>query len=288
MSDDLALKTADGWLLYNDQAFTHFDYFKRQQDRSLLPRLTDHQTDEHGELKVTKVEVLFFDVLGTVVDWRGSIAAEASSFLKRHDALHIDAGAFADAWVGRYDPSVEAVRCGQRPFVPLDLLNMENLEACLKGFGLTPSAFPSAELEDLNLAWHRLKPWPDSVEGLSRLKERFIVAPLSDGNTRLLVDMAKHAGLPWDTILGADVSETYKPMPQVYLRACELLGVEPNRAMLVAAHDYDLDAARRCGLKTAYVVRSNAHDPSKAAAIEPLGGWEYMANNLTELAAILK
>ncbi|WP_292219035.1 haloacid dehalogenase type II [Mesorhizobium sp.] len=237
---------------------------------------------------MTKVEVLFFDVLGTVVDWRGSIAAEASSFLKRHDALHIDASAFADDWVGRYDASVEAVRCGRRPFVPLDLLNMENLEACLKGFGLTPSAFPSAELEDLNLAWHRLKPWPDSVEGLSRLKERFIVAPLSDGNTRLLVDMAKHAGLPWDTILGADVSETYKPMPQVYLRACELLGVEPNRAMLVAAHDYDLDAARRCGLKTAYVIRSNAHDPSKAAAIEPLGGWEYMANNLIELAAILK
>jgi 2-haloacid dehalogenase len=237
---------------------------------------------------MTKIEVLFFDVLGTVVDWRGSIATEAASFLKRHNATHIDAGAFADAWVGRYDASVEAVRCGQRPFVTLDLLNMENLEACLTGFGLTPSALPSAELQNLNLVWHRLKPWPDSLEGLGRLKERFIIAPLSDGNTRLLVNMAKHAGLPWDTILGADVSKAYKPMPQVYLGACELLGVKPEKAMLVAAHDYDLDAARRCGLKTAYVLRTNAHDPSKVSDIKPLGGWEYTANDLVELSKILK
>jgi 2-haloacid dehalogenase len=237
---------------------------------------------------MTNVEVLFFDVLGTVVDWRGSIASEAGSFLKRHNASHIDAAAFADAWVGRYDASVEAIRNGQRSFVPLDLLNMENLEACLKEFGLTPSALPRAEMENLNFAWHRLKPWPDSVEGLSRLKKRFIVAPLSDGNTRLLVDMAKRAGLPWDTILGADVSKAYKPAPQVYLRACELLGVKPESAMLVAAHDYDLDAARRCGLKTAYVVRANAQDPSMAASVEPLDGWDYMASDLIELAEILK
>jgi 2-haloacid dehalogenase len=236
---------------------------------------------------MTKIEVLFFDVLGTVVDWRGTMAAEAGAFLKRNDAAHIDPAAFADTWVGRYDASVEAVRCGQRSFVPLDVLNMETLEACLTGVGLPPSALPRGELENLNLAWHRLNPWPDSVEGLSRLKERFIVAPLSDGNTRLLVDMAKHAGLPWDTILGADVSRAYKPMPQVYLHACELLGVEPDRAMLVAAHDYDLDAARRCGLKTAYVVRANAHDPSKAANVKQHDGWEYKASNLIELAAIL-
>lgn len=237
---------------------------------------------------MSKIEVVFFDVLGTVVDWRGSIAAEAGSFLKRHNALHIDAGAFADAWVGRYDASVEAVRCGQRPFAPLDLLNMENLKACLKGFGLTPSTLPGAELENLNMAWHRLKPWPDSVEGLSSLKERFIISPLSDGNTRLLVDMAKHAGLPWDTILGADVPEAYKPMPQVYLRACELMSVDPDRAILVAAHDYDLDAARQCGLKTAYVVRTNAHDPSKTEVVKPLEAWDYMANDFIELAALLK
>lgn len=237
---------------------------------------------------VKTIQVLFFDVLGTVVDWRGSIAAEADSFLKRHDASHIDASAFADVWVGRYDASVEAVRSGKRPFVSLDRLNRENLEACLAGFGLMTSALPSAELEDLNLAWHRLKPWPDSVEGLSSLKKRFIVAPLSDGNTRLLVDMARHAGLPWDTILGADVSLGYKPMPQVYLRACELLGVTPQEAMLVAAHDYDLDAARQCGLKTAYVARTNAQDPSKIDDPKPLGDWDYTARSLIELAEILK
>jgi 2-haloacid dehalogenase len=268
----------DGWAPYEEHFFRPSADIRSRESR----RIT------RMELRMKKVEVLFFDVLGTVVDWRGSVEAEARSFLKRHDASHIDASAFADAWVRRYDASVEAVRSGRRPFVPLDPLNMENLEACLHGFGLTPSKLPRAELESLNLAWHRLEPWPDSVEGLSRLKERFIVAPLSDGNTRLLVDMAKHAGLPWDTILGADVPEAYKPMPQVYLHACKLLDVVPHRAMLVAAHDYDLEAARRCGLKTAYVVRSNAHDPSKVAGIKPLGGWDYTASDLMELAEILK
>ncbi len=237
---------------------------------------------------MTKIAVLFFDVLGTVVDWRGSIAAEAGSFLTRHDAGHIDGDAFADAWVGRYDASVEAVRCGDRPFVPLDVLNRENLEACLTGFGLASSALPREDLESLNLAWHRLKPWPDSVEGLSRLKERFIVAPLSDGNTRMMVDMAKHAGLPWDTILGADVYSAYKPMPEVYLRACTFLGVAPEEAMLVAAHAYDLEAARLCGLKTAYVAREKARDPSKPADIEPTDDWEYRVGDLIELAELLR
>jgi 2-haloacid dehalogenase len=237
---------------------------------------------------VANIQVLLFDVLGTVVDWRDSIAAEVGSFLKRHNAAHIDASAFADAWVGRYDASVETVRRGQRSFVPLDTLNRENLEACLEGVGFAISAVPSADLENLNLAWHRLKPWPDAVEGLSRLKERFIVAPLSDGNTRLLVDMAKHAGLPWDTILGADISGAYKPMPQVYLRACELLGAAPDEAMLVAAHAYDLEAARRGGLKTAYIARANAPDPSKAADVKPRDDWDYTANDLIELSEILK
>ncbi|WGF87787.1 haloacid dehalogenase type II [Marinivivus vitaminiproducens] len=237
---------------------------------------------------MAKLEVLFFDVLGTVVDWRGSMAAEAASFFERHDARHIDAHAFADAWVARYDPAVEAIRSGRRSFVSLDVINMENLEGCLEASGLTPSAFPPAELENLNRAWHRLRPWPDSVKGLSRLKERFIVAPLSDGSTRLLVNMARHAALPWDTIFGADVSCAYKPMPRAYLRACELLNVTPDRAMLIAAHDYDLDAARRCGLRTAYVHRENAADPSKDGNPKALQAWDYDANDLVELADILR
>lgn len=236
---------------------------------------------------MAEIEVLFFDVLGTVVDWRGSITTEAASFLKRHGAAHVEARAFADAWVGRYDESVDVIRSGKRSFVPLDVLNMENLEACLKEFGLMPLASERAELEELNLAWHWLKPWPDSVAAIARLKERFIVAPLSDGNTRLLVNMAKNANLPWDTVLGADVSRAYKPMPQVYLHACKLLGVAPDRAMLIAAHDYDLEAARGCGLKTAYVTRAHAQGPSKPAHAKPQGGWDYMANDLIELAEVL-
>lgn len=236
---------------------------------------------------MAKVEVLFFDVLGTVVDWRGSIATDAQAFLQRHDAAGIDARALADAWIGRYSASSAAVRSGQRPFVPLDQLNLENLHASLDQFGLAPASFPAAELETLNQAWHRLRPWPDSVPGIARLKERYIVAPLSDCNTRLLADMAKHGGLPWDAILGADITGAYKPAPQVYLRACELLGVTPDRAMLVAAHDYDLDAARGCGLHTSYVHRPHAGDPSKAGAAPRPAGWDYAADSLTELAAKL-
>lgn len=229
-----------------------------------------------------KLQVLFFDVLGTVVDWRGSIMQEAASFLQLQGAA-IDAGVFADAWVGLYDASVEVVRSGQRSFVPLDVLNMENLVTCLKDFGLEPSSIPQADLDNLNLAWHRLQPWPDSVEGISKLKQRFIVAPLSDGNTRMMVDMAKRAGLPWDSVLGADVSRAYKPMQQVYHRACALFDVAPDQAMLIAAHSYDLEAARACGLKTAYVVRQNASDPSKIAAPRSEHRWDYTAASIIEL-----
>lgn len=230
------------------------------------------------------LEVLFFDVLGTVVDWRGSIAKEAETLLTRHAPAGIDASAFADAWVGRYDPSVERIRSGNRPFVTLDELNLENLKDTLQAFGVAPDKVPQRELQHLNRAWHRLQPWPDSVAGISRLKERFIVAPLSDGHTRLMVNLAKHGGLPWDTVLGADIPRAYKPMPQVYLRACELLGVKPENAMLIAAHDYDLDAARACGLKTGFVTRDNANDPSKPAKAVSSGDWDCHATDLLGIA----
>ncbi|MGE9296557.1 MAG: haloacid dehalogenase type II [Puniceicoccales bacterium] len=236
---------------------------------------------------MTKPEVLFFDVLGTVVDWRGSIAAEVTSFLERNNAAHIDAGALADAWVGRYDSSVDPIRRGLQSFATLDEVNLSNLEGTLEEFGLKISKLPHAELGRLNQAWHRLKPWPDSVEGISKMKERFVVAPLSDGHTRLLVNMAKHGGLPWDTVVGADISRAYKPMPQAYLRACEVLGVKPHDAMLIAAHDYDLRAARECGFKTALVVRENAQDPSKTAEVGSNEDWDFSAGTLIELANTL-
>ncbi|MER8451315.1 HAD-IA family hydrolase [Mesorhizobium sp. M1428] len=234
------------------------------------------------------IEVLFFDVLGTTVDWRGSITAEVGEFLKRHNLGRIDPARFADAWVGRYDASVDPIRAGKRSFVSLDQVNRENLVASLEEFGLSSASLPPEELEDLNLSWHRLKAWPDLGDGLSRLKSRFIVAPLSDGHARLLVNLSKFNNLPWDFIVGADMSQAYKPMPQVYLRACELLEVQPENAMLVAAHDYDLEAARRCGLTTAYIVRANAEDPSKVGNQKAQDGWDYKAKNLLELADMLQ
>ncbi|MCJ8519730.1 2-haloacid dehalogenase [Pseudorhizobium tarimense] len=233
------------------------------------------------------IQVLFFDVLGSMVDWRGSITTAVAEFFERYNIDHIEPEVFADAWVGRYDASVDDIRVGKRSFASLDQVNRENLDASLAEFGLASQPFSPNELQGLNLSWHRLKAWPDVAEGLSRLKSRFIIAPLSDGHTRLLVNVSKHNKLPWDAILGADIFRAYKPMPRVYLRACELLEVKPQNAMLVASHDYDLEAARRCGLRTAYIVRSNAADPSRAGSRGPQAGWDYKAKDLIDLAEML-
>ena len=230
-------------------------------------------------------QVLFFDILGSVVDWRGSIAAEVAGFFARHEIMGIDAAAFADDWVGRYDNAIEPVRAGTRGFVTLDTINRETLEACLAAHGLAASAFTPGDLADLNAGWHRLKPWPDAVEVIARLKRDFIVAPLSDGNTRLLVDIARMSGIGFDTIFGADVTRAYKPMPEVYRVACALLGVAPGEAMLVAAHPYDLAAARACGLATAYIARDRAAaDPSKPVDPQAAEVWDMVADSLTDLA----
>jgi 2-haloacid dehalogenase len=188
------------------------------------------------------VQALVFDVFGTVVDWRSGVAREATPFLARY-APGADPGAFADAWRRRYSPTMEEVRSGRRPFARLDVLHRESLEAVLSEFNMDPATVPSFELDTLNLAWHRLDPLPDSVPGLARLKERFIIAPLSNGNIRLMLDMAKRAGLPWDAILGAEIAHAYKPMPEAYLRTVDTL--MPEQVCLVAAHNYDLAAARR-------------------------------------------
>ena len=154
---------------------------------------------------------------------------------------------------------MEEVRSGRRPFTRLDVLHRENLEASLPEFGINPSAVPPFALEALNLAWHRLDPWPDSVPGLARLQRGFVIAPLSNGNIRLMLDMAKRAGLPWDAILGAEIAQAYKPMPEAYLRTAEILMIKPEQVCLVAAHNDDLSAARRCGLRTAFVPRPTEH-----------------------------
>jgi len=231
-----------------------------------------------------KVQALVFDVFGTVVDWRGGVAREAAPFLARHGQGRVAPEMLADAWRRQYSPSMEAVRSGQRPFVRLDVLHRENLEVALREVGLDPASVPPAELDALNLAWHRLDPWPDSVAGLARLKSRYIIAPLSNGNIRLMLDMAKRAGLPWDAILGAEVAQAYKPMPEAYLRTADVLGLAPGEIGMVAAHNGDLAAARQCGLKTAFVRRPAEHGPGQTTDLRPAQDWDAVADDFGHLA----
>ncbi|WP_459614734.1 haloacid dehalogenase type II [Bordetella sp. 2513F-2] len=230
------------------------------------------------------VQALVFDVFGTVVDWRSGVAREARHFLAQHGASHVDPHAFADAWRRRYGPSMEPVRTGRRPYTRLDVLHRESLLAVLPEFGIDPSGVPAQDIDALNLAWHRLDPWPDVVGGLARLKARYIIAPLSNGNIRLMLDIARRAGLPWDAILGAEIAQAYKPAPAVYLRTAEVLDLAPEQICLVAAHNSDLAAARRCGLRTAFVPRPREHGPGQASDLAPEDDWDLVAADFADLA----
>ena len=230
-----------------------------------------------------KPVALLFDVFGTVVDWRSGIARDAAAFLARHGS-GVDPAAFATAWRRRYQPAMEAVRSGARPFTRLDTLHRENLLVVLRDHGIDPDAIPAGEIDDLNRAWHRLDPWPDSVAGLARLKTRFTIAPLSNGNIALLLNMAKRAGLPWDAILGAEAARAYKPTPAAYLRTADILGLAPGQCMLVAAHNNDLAAARRAGFQTAFVARPTEHGPAQKSDLAPAEAWEYVAADFPALA----
>ncbi|MGY1621877.1 haloacid dehalogenase type II [Geodermatophilus sp. SYSU D00965] len=195
------------------------------------------------------VRALVFDVFGTVVDWRGGVAREVRRLL----GPSVDALAIADDWRGRYVPSMEQVRSGELPWTPLDALHRSSLDDVLADAGL---ASTSADVrEELVLAWHRLDPWPDVVPGLTRLRRSYVLAPLSNGNVALIVDMARRAGLPWDLVLGAEIVRHYKPDPEVYDSAAQLLALAPPEVLMVAAHVDDLVAARARGLRTAYVHR---------------------------------
>jgi 2-haloacid dehalogenase len=230
------------------------------------------------------VRALLFDVFGTVVDWRSGVAREATPFLRRRGAESVDPLAFADAWRASYQPAMEQVRSGGRRFTPLDVLHRENLETILPDFGVDPATVPASELNELNLAWHRLDPWPDAVAGLTRLKTGFIIATLSNGNIALMLDMAKRAGLPWDAILGAEVVQAYKPMPEAYLRTADILAMRPEQICLVAAHNGDLAAARKCGLRTAFIPRPAEHGPNQTTDLRPDQEWDVVAADFGALA----
>ena len=207
------------------------------------------------------VGACIFDVFGTTVDWRTSVSREAGLFFREKNIARVDPTEFAVEWRKLYQPSMEEVRSGRRPFTILDQLHRESLEKLLSRYGI--SGLTNEEVEHLNRAWHRLDPWPDVVEGLTRLKKKVILAPCSNGNIALMVNMAKRAGLPWDCILGAETARAYKPMPEAYLTSCRQLGLPPARVMMVAAHNGDLKAAKAQGLATAFVPRPTEHGPGQ-------------------------
>ena len=230
------------------------------------------------------VRALVFDVFGTVVDWRNGVARDARNFLARHGRKEIDPHAFADAWRRRYQPAMEEVRSGRRPFTRLDVLHRENLDLVLRDHGIDPAAIAAEELDWLNRAWHRLDPWPDTIPGLIRLRARHFLAPLSNGNILLLANMAKRAGIPWDAVLGAEAAQAYKPQPEAYLRTADILGLKPGEVALVAAHNNDLAAARKAGLKTAFVLRPTEHGPNQATDTRAEQDWEAVASSFEDLA----
>lgn len=233
---------------------------------------------------------LGFDVFGTVVDWRSGVARAARPFLERY-GIDVDPFDFADEWRSLYQPAMQAVRSGERPWVRLDVLQRENLETVLArhgaDFGAEFGAIAGADLADLNRAWERLDPWPDAVEGLNRLKQRFPIGALSNSHIAGMLHLSRFGGLPWDAILGAEIARSYKPQPQAYLKSAEAVGLPPHEVALVAAHNDDLQAARACGFRTVFVRRPREHGPKQSTDLAPEHGWDVVADSLIELADLL-
>ena len=230
------------------------------------------------------IKVLAFDVFGTVVDWRSSVIAEGEQ-LGKAKGLQIDWPAFADAWRSIYRPYMDRVGAGKLPWTKLDDLHRQMLEETLLRVGV--HILSEDEKQHFNRVWHRLKPWPDSVPGLNRLKSRFTITTLSNGNVSLLTNMAKNAGLPWDCILSAENVRRYKPDPAVYRLVPELFDLKPEQVMMVAAHEHDLHAAQKHGLRAAFVHRPLEHGSGKESAIPPAERYDIVATDFLDLASKL-
>ena len=230
------------------------------------------------------VKALTFDVFGTVVDWRGSIIREGQ-LLAAKKGYNVDWARFADSWRSGYGPAMNKVRNGEMPWTKIDDLHRMILDDLVEEYNLT--GMSEAELVHFNEAWHRLSPWPDTVSGLNKLKSKYVITTLSNGNVSLLTHMAKNGGLPWDAILSAELSGHYKPDPQAYLKAADLLSLKPEQVMMVAAHPSDLRAAARTGLKTAYVIRPLERGPGRPVNRNPDGEFDYTAEDFNDLAGQL-
>ena len=235
---------------------------------------------------IDDVEALLFDVFGTVVDWRTSIIRDLTAYAATRSfaarGIACDWAALVDDWRALYQPAMENVRSGRRAWTILDQLHRESLDKLLDRNRIT--GLSEHEIDHINRAWHRLEPWPDTLAGLVRLKRRFIIGPLSNGNVGLLVRMARHAGLPWDVILSAETARAYKPQPDAYLNSAAILNLEPRKVMLVAAHNSDLKAAAASGLRTAFVARPTEYGPRQSRDFKADGPWDVVCSSFVELA----
>ncbi len=235
-------------------------------------------------MPLSQVKTLGFDVFGTVVDWRRGIIREGQA-LGRRKGIQADWEKFADSWRALYQPALSRVRDGKMRWTKLDDLHRMSLDQLLAEFRI--EGLSEEEIDDLNRAWHRLDPWPDAVEGLTRLRRKYVLATLSNGNVALLVNMARRAGLPWDAILGAEPARHYKPQPEAYLMTADFLGLEPEQCMLVAAHNHDLVAASECGFRTAFVPRPTEYGPNQNKDLKAEHDFDVVAKDFIDLAAKL-
>jgi 2-haloacid dehalogenase len=233
-------------------------------------------------LNKSAIKAIIFDTYGTVVDWRSSIATEANTMAKTIGINIFDGESFADAWRAGYEPKMKEVRDGLRPWTANDVLHRERLDEIIPQFDLN-------DLDDnqrikLNQAWHRLSPWSDSIPGITRLKSKYIVSTFSNGSYRLLINMAKNSGIPWDSILCSDVFHAFKPSKECYLGAIDLLGGEPETIMLCAAHNYDLSRGRKFGMQTAYVDRPLESGPNKTHDLKAEQNWDIITTSIEGVA----
>jgi len=232
------------------------------------------------------VKALLFDTFGTVVDWRGSVARMGARLAAKKGIEGVDWEAFARSWRAGYRPGMAPVIAGTRPWTPIDVIHRERLDVILKEFGIA-DRFTEAEIVDMNLMWHRLDPWPDSVPGLLRLKRGYVISPLSNGATLLLVNMAKRAGIPWDMILSSDVTRAYKRDPRAYQAACAALALPPEQVMMCAAHNDDLEAARAQGMRTAYINRPYEYGADQSKDFQADSDWDIVTDHIGGIADAL-
>ncbi|MBV8227722.1 MAG: haloacid dehalogenase type II [Verrucomicrobia bacterium] len=227
------------------------------------------------------IRAIVFDTFGTVVDWRGSLIASLARFGAQR-SLNLPWDKVADRWRSMYKPKMELVRSGALEWTILDELHRLALIEIMPEFGI--ATLPEDNIRFLTECWHRLAPWPDAIPGLTRLRQKFIIGPLSNGNFSLMVNLAKYAQLPWDVIFGSDLFRHYKPDPETYLGVCSLLNLRPDQVMLGAAHNYDLAAARKLGLGTAFIFRANEHGPGQTTDLKPEQAWDVVATDFGDLA----